>query len=481
VLAFYGSPTGLGSAPDWVREFEFLFTGGDSIDGAGDVNGDGFDDIVVGDGFSGVFVYLGSNLGLSDLSVLLPRPAQDVAGAGDIDNDGFDDIVVGVTEGAFVYFGSPAGPTRETRLTGGSIGEDFGNGVSGAGDVDADGFADVLVAAQGSVAPGFRGRVYVYRGMTGGIATNPSQVLEALADNQSFGRSIAAAGNLGRAGLDILVGARSVETTRKAYVYAFSGPREPVTPAVTDIKPGSCPNPTNPRSHGVLPVAVLGTLDYDVTMIDLASLFIARADGVGGSIPPNDGPPGPGPAYEDVGTPFDGEFCDCHDLGGDGLLDLSLKFSIWHLVRELELDQLGASAIVELVVGGSLIDGTPFEARDCVVIVPVGSAFLPPDPEQGSDVLTIDAPVIHDDVGGSAVPPGRFRPQSDLLGALGRTRGLRARLDLVRQLSTRVDAELLPLLNRHLSEIRDDARRSGDAAAEREAVRLLRHLARSDE
>ena len=47
-----------------------------------------------------------------------------------------------------------------------------------------------------------------------------------------------------------------------------------------DIKPGSCPNPLNPRSHGVLPVALLGTEDFDVTDVDVSSLTISRGDSV---------------------------------------------------------------------------------------------------------------------------------------------------------------------------------------------------------
>jgi hypothetical protein len=71
-----------------------------------------------------------------------------------------------------------------------------------------------------------------------------------------------------------------------------------------DIKPGSCPNSWNRESNGVLPVAILGTEDFDVTDIDVASLTIHRADGTGGSVGPNEGPPGPHSEFEDVGTPF---------------------------------------------------------------------------------------------------------------------------------------------------------------------------------
>ena len=75
---------------------------------------------------------------------------------------------------------------------------------------------------------------------------------------------------------------------------------------------------------------------------------------------------------EDVATPFDGEGCECHDLAGDGIDDLSMKFKTRDLVDALELDALPAGAVVELVLSGSLLDGTPFVAGDCMVIVPPG-------------------------------------------------------------------------------------------------------------
>lgn len=46
-----------------------------------------------------------------------------------------------------------------------------------------------------------------------------------------------------------------------------------------DIKPGSCPNPVNIKSKGVFPVAILGTEDFDVDTIDIASIRLAGVDG----------------------------------------------------------------------------------------------------------------------------------------------------------------------------------------------------------
>jgi hypothetical protein len=143
-----------------------------------------------------------------------------------------------------------------------------------------------------------------------------------------------------------------------------------------DIKPGSCPNSYNPNSRGVLPVAVVGTDGFDVSQIDLASVTISRADGVGGSIEPQEGPPGSHSVIEDVATPFSGEACGCHELEGDGIDDLSLKFKTVDLVAALELDLLPGGDMPELVVSGTLVDGGQFEGSECVRLVPPTSASL---------------------------------------------------------------------------------------------------------
>ena len=142
-----------------------------------------------------------------------------------------------------------------------------------------------------------------------------------------------------------------------------------VAPAL-DIKPGSCPNPFNRDSRGVLPVALLGTGDFDVTLVDVSTIRLSRAGSEGGDVAPNEGPPGPHSEFDDVGTPFGGEPCECHDLADDGITDLAMKFKVPDVVSNLELGEFASGHSVELMLTGALLDGTTFAATDCIRLVP---------------------------------------------------------------------------------------------------------------
>jgi hypothetical protein len=124
-----------------------------------------------------------------------------------------------------------------------------------------------------------------------------------------------------------------------------------------DIKPGSCPNPLNVKSRGVLPVAVLGTKSFDVMSIDPASIRFSR-EGVPGEVAPVRW------SYEDVGTPFTGELCDCHELTGDGYMDLTLKFKTQELVEMLDLNDIAGT--IRLTLTGNLKNGTDISGKDCI-------------------------------------------------------------------------------------------------------------------
>jgi hypothetical protein len=151
----------------------------------------------------------------------------------------------------------------------------------------------------------------------------------------------------------------------------IGGGEELVVPL--DIKPESCPNPFNMKAQGFLPVALVGTPDFDVTMVDLSTLALTRADGVGGSVMPWQGPPGPNFAYEDVATPYDGDPCGCTTDGPDGIMDLGMKFLRPMVTEALELGDLEGGTEVQLVLSGALTDGTAFTSSDCIVIVPTST------------------------------------------------------------------------------------------------------------
>jgi hypothetical protein len=134
-----------------------------------------------------------------------------------------------------------------------------------------------------------------------------------------------------------------------------------------DIRPGSCPNPFNTKSKGVLPVAVLGTEDFDVTTVDPATIKLTR-EGYEAGVSPLRW------SYEDTATPFEGELCECHDLNGDGHVDLTLKFDTQEVKGTLHLDG-EAGNTVPLLLTGSLKEeagGTPIEGSDCVWVVQTG-------------------------------------------------------------------------------------------------------------
>ncbi|HSQ59354.1 MAG TPA: PKD domain-containing protein [Acidobacteriota bacterium] len=216
-----------------------LFTGaapydnfGVSVSGAGDVNGDGYDDVIVGahtndSGGSSAgraYVYFGGPAADQTADVVLTGAAAedrfgfDVGAIGDVNGDGFDDVAVGAHGNdaggpnagrVYVYFGGVLpDPGPDWILTGETAGDQFGHGVAPAGNVNADGFADLLVGANFNASGGYRaGRAYIYHGGSAPDAT-PDAVFTSDAAGAEFGSEVASLGDLNGDGYgDVLVGA----------------------------------------------------------------------------------------------------------------------------------------------------------------------------------------------------------------------------------------------------------------------------------
>jgi len=233
---------------------------GHSVSGAGDMNGDGFGDLIIGapggragdlmpdearayvvfgsaDGFGDSFDLAsidGSNGFLLEGLRQVDEFGEAVSDAGDVNADGFDDIIVGAAGAnpigagggsSYVIFGQANGsperinladldPTIGLRLDGIDAGDRSGASVSGAGDVNGDGFHDMLVGAPGADVDGETGagESYVVFGRDfGGIVTHQGTVdADVLTGTPGADVMIGGQGNdtmLGNGGADVQIGA----------------------------------------------------------------------------------------------------------------------------------------------------------------------------------------------------------------------------------------------------------------------------------
>ncbi|PXX16586.1 FG-GAP repeat protein [Nitrosomonas ureae] len=245
---------------------------GQSVSNAGDVNGDGFDDLIVGaytadpNGYSSgsSYVVFGKASGFSavmDLSSLhgnngfrldgdtvFGYSGRSVSTAGDVNSDGFDDLIVGAwgaspnggySGSSYVVFGKAAGfsaamdlssldGSNGFRLDGVAGDDSSGISVSTAGDVNSDGFDDLIVGADGADPNGSRsGSSYVVFGKVSGFsaAMDLSSLdgsngfrLDGVAADDSSGRSVSTAGDVNSDGFDdLIVGAWGASPDGRTY------------------------------------------------------------------------------------------------------------------------------------------------------------------------------------------------------------------------------------------------------------------------
>ena len=203
---------------------------GTSLAVTADINGDGIEDLIVGAQFADggaanggkVYVYSGANGALLTSyasTVASEGLGVSVGAAGDVNNDGTPDIIVG--GGGLVGHGDPnaAGITRVISgtngallhtFTGAAAGDQLGIGVAGAGDVNGDGFDDVLIGIPGANTTGVdSGSVIIRSGANGAIL----DTFNGTTGGDSIGRAVANSIDFDGDGVaDIIAGAPSDST-----------------------------------------------------------------------------------------------------------------------------------------------------------------------------------------------------------------------------------------------------------------------------
>jgi hypothetical protein len=191
---YLGSAQGLSQQPVWQRDGEAAHDWyGYGVGAAGDVNGDGFADLLAGAKYNDeaganagkAYLYLGAPAGPStDAAWTYPgrrtgaNASVRVSVAGDLNGDGYDDVLVtspqenGQGGELALFFGGSNGlkraPDQRIRAPAGL--SFFGQGACPAGDLDGDGYADVAV--HGRSFDG-RGHALIYRGSAKGLSAHP--------------------------------------------------------------------------------------------------------------------------------------------------------------------------------------------------------------------------------------------------------------------------------------------------------------------
>ena len=249
VLIFFGGKTP-DAVADVVLNGAYNERFGSWVDGLGDFNGDGYDDLAVSPDTSNISgsagnasIFLGgSPMDAKPDLVLTGEAAGDyfgwpAVGAGDLNGDGYSDLAVGailndavVASGGstYVFFGGPVPEgTADVVMRGRFSGGWLGYSLAGVGDFDGDGCDDILAGAPNDNAGGtLSGAAYLFRG--GPDMDDLPDLAFVGAPQDRVGHSIGRAGDVNGDGFDDIIAGASFNSTAgssagAAYVYLGGG------------------------------------------------------------------------------------------------------------------------------------------------------------------------------------------------------------------------------------------------------------------
>ncbi len=278
----------------------------------------------VGAGRGDIAVYLGSAGGPGTTpAVTLTNPGvyfgAYILSVGDLDGDGYGDLAVTGDYAVWVIPGGPRGPTstaiRQLNTPTGEMWFGSAGSVAGVGDVNADGYADLLVGGSSS-------RAWLYYGGSAGVPAAPSRTLTA-PGVRGFGYSVGAAGDVNGDGYADLVigavtdGANSYAASDGAYVF-FGGPSGPGTVADRFLGHPNIVSLEMSFGENVVGVGDLNGDGYSDMAVEAANGNSQPAIYLGG-------PGGPStPTVDLVGEGYSGVLPGVGDLDGDGFGELAI-------------------------------------------------------------------------------------------------------------------------------------------------------------
>jgi len=225
VLVLYGASTGLSTSSSTTFTGTVNLSGlGSAVAGLGDINSDGYDDAAISEPYyDTVNILLGSSKGLTltgattVINTGWNTFGSALDGAGDVNGDGAPDLIIGdygyssgsksMLGRAYVYHNSGTGTftSAKTTLTGVSSSDQLGWDVAGVGDVDNDGYDDVLIGIYGDSS--YRGEARLYLGSASGVSSSYIQNFGGSASYEYYGSSLDGAGDVdGDGWADIIIG-----------------------------------------------------------------------------------------------------------------------------------------------------------------------------------------------------------------------------------------------------------------------------------